>query len=172
MGINAGRTNHMGVELQANYIISDLNAFPGTLILNGSFTITSNRFVIFADDGLDFAGNELPGIPKEMIFAGMEWKPVKGLSFRIHQFYSGKQWLNDANTQSYQGYYLTNLSGTYSSSIFEKTAIQFTLGINNVLDANYASMILVNAPAFGGNEPRYYYPGQPRNFFCSLSLRF
>ena len=31
-------------------------------------------------------------------------------------------------------------------------------------------MLAVNAPAFGGNLPRYYYPGNPRNYYFSVLL--
>jgi iron complex outermembrane receptor protein len=33
-------------------------------------------------------------------------------------------------------------------------------------------MMIVNAKGFGGSEPRYYYPGLPRNFFMGLQYRF
>jgi iron complex outermembrane receptor protein len=45
------------------------------------------------------------------------------------------------------------------------------LGINNVFNQSHASMILINAPSFGGTPPRYYYPGMPRNFYLTLLLK-
>jgi len=36
----------------------------------------------------------------------------------------------------------------------------------------YASMILINAPSFGINPPRYYYPGEPIHVFMGIKLLF
>jgi iron complex outermembrane receptor protein len=43
-------------------------------------------------------------------------------------------------------------------------------GINNLLNKKYASGIVINAKGFGGGQPRYYYPGLPRNYFISLNI--
>ena len=40
----------------------------------------------------------------------------------------------------------------------------------NLLNVKYASGVVINAKGFGGREPRYYYPGLPRNYFISLNL--
>ena len=41
---------------------------------------------------------------------------------------------------------------------------------NNIFDVKYASGVVINARGFGGRDPRYYYPGLPRNYFISLSF--
>jgi iron complex outermembrane receptor protein len=33
-------------------------------------------------------------------------------------------------------------------------------------------MLLINAGSFGGNKPRYYYPGNPINYYTSLKLKY
>lgn len=172
MGINAGKTNHTGVELQTSYAVFSSKVFPGSLFLNASFTVSRNRFINFEDNGSNYSGNELPGIPAQMIFMGMTWEPFKEMTVNLHQSYFGKQFLNDANNGSYNGYYLANLNGKYQYSISEKFTFLFSAGMNNLFNSNYASMILVNAPAFGGNEPRYYYPGQPRNIYFAFAISF
>jgi iron complex outermembrane receptor protein len=45
-------------------------------------------------------------------------------------------------------------------------------GINNLFDTTYASMILINAGSFGGSQPRYYYPGLPRNIFGGVKINY
>jgi iron complex outermembrane receptor protein len=50
--------------------------------------------------------------------------------------------------------------------------IRFFGGLNNVLDENYAASIVPNAIGFGGASPRYYYPGNPRNYFVGASLSY
>ncbi|HBY69359.1 MAG TPA: hypothetical protein DEG69_17380 [Flavobacteriaceae bacterium] len=50
--------------------------------------------------------------------------------------------------------------------------IRLSAGINNVANSKYASSILINASGFGGIEPRYYYPGLPRNYYSSLQIQY
>ena len=45
-------------------------------------------------------------------------------------------------------------------------------GIQNIFDENYASMLAVNALPAGNNAPRYFYPGNPKNYYFSLRIRF
>jgi iron complex outermembrane receptor protein len=32
--------------------------------------------------------------------------------------------------------------------------------------------LLINASSFGGNSPRYYYPGEPVNFYSGIRLKY
>ena len=45
-------------------------------------------------------------------------------------------------------------------------------GVNNVFDVIYARSVLINTQGFGGAEPRYYYPGDGRNFYGGLNLAY
>jgi len=66
--------------------------------------------------------------------------------------------------------------------IMRKMGIKFNLGVsfrfdvfcivNNIFDEKYASQILINASSFGGNEPRYYYPGLPRNYYLGGGIKY
>jgi iron complex outermembrane receptor protein len=83
----------------------------------------------------------------------------------------GKQYLNDGNEGIYQAYQTLNWNISYARDLSANFGFSLALGINNVLDQSYASMILINAPSFGGAPPRYYYPGMPRNFYLTLSIK-
>ena len=81
----------------------------------------------------------------------------------------GKIPMNDSNelfTNSYSVIDL-KLSRLYS---LKNLGINISTGINNLFDKKYASGIVINARGFGGRDPRYYYPGLPRNYFISLNL--
>ena len=56
------------------------------------------------------------------------------------------------------------------SFYLNKISLNISGGINNIFDKKYVSGIVINARGFGGREPRYYYPGLPRNYFLSFSL--
>jgi iron complex outermembrane receptor protein len=79
--------------------------------------------------------------------------------------------MNDANTEIYKSYLISNARISYKIT-YQKLPFKIRLiaGINNLLNINYASMILVNAPSFGTTSPRYYYPGLPRNFSFGLRM--
>jgi iron complex outermembrane receptor protein len=36
----------------------------------------------------------------------------------------------------------------------------------------YAASVLPNAVGFGGTAPRYYYPGNPRNYFGEVGVNY
>ena len=98
---------------------------------------------------------------------------VRELQMEVQYIYSGSQWMDDANENRYGGSHLIHLQGSWKLNF---DALPFTLevrgGIRNILNTSYASMILVNAPSFGGNPPRYYYPGLPRQFHLGLRISY
>jgi iron complex outermembrane receptor protein len=94
-----------------------------------------------------------------------------GIKLELQYQWIGRQYLNDANDQSYGAYHLFHMKLAYSKKL-RMIDLGLAVGIRNLLDSKHASMILVNAPSFGGNLPRYYYPGMPRNYFLTLSLGF
>jgi iron complex outermembrane receptor protein len=82
----------------------------------------------------------------------------------------GRQYLADDNDNYYSSYHVADLNIGWSPEIADNFGIVFAAGLNNVFDRSYASMILINAPSFGGADPRYYYPGMPRNFYIQLRM--
>ncbi len=174
VGVNAGRTNHYGAELFLRYRLFDpVQSSGNSLIYSSSYTYSDNYFIDFVDDGIDYSGNELPGIPFFIMnhFLNYEWK--KKFSVWMNYRYTGKQFMNDANTEIYKGHHLVNFRIAMNQiTISEKIKLKLFFRINNLFNYKYASMILVNAPSFGGSDPRYYYPGNPRNFRAGIGLSF
>ena len=80
--------------------------------------------------------------------------------------------LNDANTLNTQNYQVVDLNAQYHFKIFDKMQATISSGINNVLDDKYASSVLPNAVGFGNSAPRYYYPGNPRNYFIGAGINY
>lgn len=172
-GVNAGRARNTGIELS---IKGSLHADPQSSRYNSTlriaYNLSSNRFMDFVDDGADYSGNTLPGIPVQEL-AGELTGSLADIQLSLQHRYTGKQWLNDANDQLYGGYHLTNLRLNWklriASSPFQ---LIWYLGIQNLFNVHHASMILINAPSFGGRAPRYYYPGSPRQFHFGLRFTY
>ncbi len=170
VGINAGRTAHNGIEMLIRY-----NAvLPSGWIIRpyGSAAFQFYTFQDFVDDEEDFSGNDLTGVPDRTVNLGLEIFSPKGFRLSVNHLHVGLIPLNDANTAYADAYNLLNMKVAYELNFFRSFDIQLHAGINNILDANYASSILPNAVGFGGNAPRYFYPGNARNFYGGLSVGF
>ena len=80
--------------------------------------------------------------------------------------------MTDSNSLFSDSYNLTNMKFGYLININKKLNFKVYMGINNIFDEAYASQILINASGFGGNAPRYYYPGNPVNYYSGLNLNY
>ena len=165
-GTNAGSTRHHGLELNTSHVIDW--TLSKTLKLSASYFQSLNRFKTFIDDGIDYSDKYLPGIPAfnlntSALLIINKWQ------LNINYSYIGQQYLNDSNTKSYQGF---GKAGAKLSRHFNTKILRGTihLGADNLFNTHYASMVLINAPSFGNNLPRYYYPGLPFNVFGGVSL--
>jgi len=65
-----------------------------------------------------------------------------------------------------------NLKLGYKNQISEQLRIGLDFGINNLTDTKYAQSVLINASGFGGNAPRYFYPGNNINYYGGLKLNY
>lgn len=170
IGRNAGKTSHNGVEV---LLRSSLQLSPGLsakAFVNAAFNFF--EFEKFVDDGVDYSGNRLPGVPERTLSAGVDLISDTGLSLYAGFFHSGEIPLNDANAVFSPGYELVDLKLTYAHSFFRDLELNLTAGVNNLLDEEYAASILPNAAGFGGASPRYFYPGNPRNYFGGVGLGY
>ncbi|MFY0482093.1 TonB-dependent receptor [Flavobacterium sp. PLA-1-15] len=170
VGINAGKTLHQGIEFSADYRLI-VNAF---LSINPfvSASIGKYEFREFIDNGNDFSGNKLTGVPANKANAGITFSTRIGLYLSADYQFVDKLPLNDANSVYSDSYKIINLKTGYNFKIFDGLTSKIAFGINNITEENYASMILVNATAFGNATPRYYYPGLPVNYYGNISFEY
>ncbi|MBK7030032.1 MAG: TonB-dependent receptor [Bacteroidales bacterium] len=171
-GMNAGKTRHQGFELLLRNRFFDFRRFPGKLNSTIGYTLSRNQFIDFTDDGNRFDGNDLPGIPDQLLQLQLTWNPVNRTEMLAHLQYTGNQHLNDANTLKYNGYFWVSIKASTQFQIKQTGIFNIYAGINNLTDSHYASMLVVNAIGIGNNEPRYYYPGLPRNIYAGIEFRF
>lgn len=170
IGRNAGRTDHNGLEFLLNYRFNFSESIRGTTFLNGSFN--SFEFDEFVEDGEDFSGNKLPAVPDKSINAGLEIRSEAGLGLFLTYQHQGEMPLNDENNLITDSYNLFHVKGVYEPQLFRNWTTEIFAGVNNLFDEHYAASIVPNAVGFGGASPRYFYPGNPRNYFAGLSLKY
>jgi len=170
VGINAGKTNHNGIELFASYRFKLFSKILLKPYANAAFNFF--EFEQFLNRDLDFSGNKLPGVPRSTANLGLDIKFENNLSFYSNLLAVGKIPLNDANSFFTDNYKVFNIKAAYEWNFFKDLTIRFSGGINNVFDEKYAASVLPNAVGFGGTAPRYYYPGNPRNYFGEVGVNY
>ncbi len=157
---NAGESRRNGVEASADWQFHD--AWRAT----AAYTYSDYEFEDFSRDGMDFSGNETPGIPRQLFFGE--------LAFEREQYYArlntnilDRQFTDDANTTKVSGYGLLN---TRAGIKLRDGAwlVEPYVGIDNILDKDYNDNVRINA--FGG---RFFEPAPGRYFYAGIkaSLR-
>ena len=112
-GVNAGKTFHEGIEiaLKHNWTINrtfNLNSYVGTSIGN-------YEFKEFADNGNDYSGNKLTGVPANTASAGFNFNTNSGFYFSTDFQFTDKIPMNDSNANFSDSYSLLNLK-TYQTN--------------------------------------------------------
>ena len=172
IGRNAGKTKHQGIDLDWNYKFNISSKIILTPFI--SYTFNNHSFVEFTDEEAneDYSGNSLTGVPKHKLNTGLQTTFGNGLYANItHQFIDEIP-LTDGNTLYSKSFNLLNVKLGYKKQILEKLLLGLDFGINNLTDTTYAQSVLINASSFGGNAPRYFYPGNNLNYYGNLKLSY
>ncbi|RPI41823.1 MAG: TonB-dependent receptor, partial [Bacteroidetes bacterium] len=105
-GINAGKALNTGAEFWTRFSL-----FPGEAEdwfntgLMAGYTVSMNRFLEFVDDGIDYSGKNLPGIPVHRLNTLINVR-FGALDLFLQYQFTGRQWMDDANEHVYGGYHL------------------------------------------------------------------
>ncbi len=168
VGLNAGKTRHSGAELFFSYEVLRKNR--QVLDLWTTYTFADYKFVDFQDGDDDYSGNELTGTPPHHLNLGADYAHDGGFYGNLNYKYLAAFPIRDDNSIYSEAYSLLNCKFGYLLSAGKKWSFDFSGGINNVLNEKYASQILINAGSFGGNAPRYYYPGERVNWYFGVNI--
>jgi len=153
---NAGRTSRRGFELGIGAAIAPIE-------IGGAYTYANYRFVDFTVDTAHYAGNQIPGIPRQTFQASASLHALFA-TLVTETTVADRVFVNDANSESAAGYSLFN-ARIVSSATLGKSAAELTLGVQNLFNKRYISSVSVNAA--GG---KFYEPGSLRSFYLGLSL--
>lgn len=170
VGINAGSSSHPGVEFLVNYKLLDSNKFQITPYFSAA--LNHFKFKDFVDGEADYSGNQLTGVPDKQWNFGLDINTQYGFSLNTSYRTVGRIPMNDSNTKYTDSYSLLDIKATYFFTILKVLKTELNAGFNNALDEKYAASILPNAVGFGTVAPRYYYPGNPVNFYGGFSVSY
>jgi len=153
---NAGRTSRRGIEV-------GLGAAIKRLELGGAYTYANYRFVEFTVDTAHYAGNRIPGIPRQTLQASAAFHSAVA-TLVTEATFADRMFVNDANSESSPGYGIVN-ARVVSSALWNGSGAELTLGAQNVFNTKYISSVSVNAAA-----GKFYEPGSQRSVFIGFSL--
>lgn len=170
IGINAGETRHTGIETFVEYQFP-IN-YPSRLSVFMTYSYNDYKFIDFVNGDNDFSGNKLTGTAPHNLNLGVDWKFNQGIYGNLNYQYVDAFPMRDDNSIDSKAYQVMNLKIGYRKLFTNKFQLDIFAGVRNLLDEKYASMILINAGSFGGNPPRYFYPGLPRNYFGGINLKY
>ncbi len=170
MGINAGKSSHRGIEFLVNYKWNPNSNLQLQPYFSG--TMTNFRFTEFVDKDNDFSENKLPAVPNVQWNSGFDLSTPFGLNINANYGFFGKMPMDDANSKYTKSYQLLDAKVAYTFLILKKLKTEINTGMQNILNEKYSSSILPNAVGIGTAPPRYYYPGNPRNFYGGLQLTY
>ena len=153
---NAGRTSRRGAEL-------GLGAAVGGVELGGAYTYANYRFIDFTVDTSNYAGNRIPGIPRQTLQASGTWRSAIA-TLVTEATIADRMPVNDANSESSPGYAIFN-ARLVTSAWMGRAGAELTLGAQNVFNKRYVSSVSVNAAA-----GKFYEPGAQRSVYVGLTL--
>jgi len=153
---NAGRTSRRGAEL-------GLGADFGLLELGGAYTYANYRFVDFTVGTADYAGNRIPGIPRQNLQLTATIKSAFA-SLVTEANMNDRMFVDDANSASAPGYGIVN-ARLVSSAIWGGSGAEITFGAQNLFNVRYISSVSVNAAA-----GKFYEPGSQRSVYLGITL--
>ncbi len=156
---NAGKTRRLGAELALDYFITN------ELDMGATGSWYDYTYIDYIDSGVDYSGNQQRFIPdyQYSLFAGYR---LGGFSSRLEGISYGPYYMDDANTEKYDGYTLvTNLMLAYRLGAHK---LQFNA--NNLFNKYYANE--ADKVVSGPRTSYYYTPGTPRSVMLTYSYSF
>ena len=170
VGINAGSSSHSGLEFLVNYALLALPQLQITPYFSGA--VNAFKFKEFLDGDADYSGNQLTGVPENQFNFGVDLNTKNGFTGNTSSRTMGAIPLNDSNTKYNERYALLDIKTTYVFTILSVLKTELNAGINNASNTKYAANILPNAVGFGTAAPRYFYPGNPVNWYGGFSVTY
>ena len=153
---NAGRTSRRGVEV-------GLGGTVRALDLSGAYTYANYRFTDFTVDTAHYAGNRIPGIPRQTLQGSAALRTGVAI-FVTEAQVADRMVVNDANSESSPGYAVFNARIVTSAGV-GRSGAELTVGAQNLFNTRFVSSVNVNAA--GG---KFYEPGSQRSVYVGFTL--
>jgi iron complex outermembrane receptor protein len=112
------------------------------------------------------AGNRLPGVPASTFYSELVWRePRTGFHVGAEVRYSGRIYVDDANSQAAPAYTIANVRAGFEQRTRRWRLTEF-VRVDNIADRQYIGSVIV-AEANG----RYYEPAPGRNWLAGVTAQ-
>lgn len=177
---NAGRTRHQGLEASLSWSLvrEEDQRWISKLWILGSAAYSDFRFIdhkIRDEEGrliADHHGHRLPGVAPWVAHGSLHWETRAGFYGNGQWHRKGKTPLHDENRDFMEGYSLVNAKLGYRSTLIQPLHFDLFLGVDNLTDTRYSSLISINAPSYGAASPAYFHPSPGPQFYLGLQLKY
>ena len=161
---NAGKTTHQGIELSLNGILTEQLKF------SSAFTYTKQEYdtfsAIVSGTQRNYDGYDIAKAPKTIGNLTLTYTPkkIKNSSISLEWEHLGKYYVDETNTDEYNGHDLLNLRANYA--LDKNMDIYFRMmNVTNKLYSTYASKTV-------GSSAVKYRPGSPSMVLVGLNYSF
>lgn len=156
LNVIGGRTDHVGIEGQASFEVTDTVTVSGNLSW-AEHTYAFNR----AANGI-VDGNPIDSAPEWLGNLYIAWAPTDRFDASLSLEYVGEYFTNEANTASYDGHTVASARASYDLT----DELEAFVIIRNLTDERYADRADF---AFGNHR---YFPGEPMNATFGVRASF
>jgi iron complex outermembrane receptor protein len=161
---NAGRTKRQGFELAWQHETEDhWRTQVAYTWLNARYSDPFCSTQPCTANSLVPAGNSIPGIAPQALFASFGWAPPDGWRAGAELRAASHVQANDSNTVSAPGYAVAALFAGYVKR-WDRWEFNAFARVDNLLDKRYIGSVIVNE----GNS-RYFEPAPQRNWTLGVS---
>lgn len=163
--VNAGETSHKGIELGLN------KKFTESIKVNIAASYAVHTYEDWKPNSTtDYSGKEMESAPRTVTNAKLSYRPesLPNLVIEPEWVHLGSYWMDQANTQKYNGHDLLNIRTRYTLS--KKSTVYAR--VMNVTDERYATAASYKAAAFGKPESFEYSPGMPLSLYAGYTQKF
>jgi len=166
--INAGGTNQPGLEINFTDWLIRRNHTDFIRGLQFNLAVTYDKFTFsnYQENGVNYSGKNLTGVPEQVIVGSLQVRLPQGLYVFGQYNYTSKLPLNDGNTVYAGAYSLVQLKAGWETR-FGRTRFGIYAGADNLLNQKYSLGDDLNAI---GN--RYYNAAAPRNYYAGVTATF
>lgn len=159
---NAGRTTRRGVELAWTARLG------GAWQVRAAATVLRARFADGFGTGAAAvpAGNRIPGVPRERLFAELAWQPdpFRGPFAGVELLHTGSIAVDDRNTDTAPASSVASLRAGWRHEI-GGWRLAGTVRVDNVADARVVGSVIVNE-----GQRRFFEPAPGRAWFAGVSV--
>ncbi len=156
LNVIGGRTDHVGIEGQASFEVTDTVTVSGNL----SWADHTYAFDRAANGIVD--GNQIDSAPEWLGDLRIAWAPTERFDASLSVEYVGEYFTNEANTASYDGHTVASARANYDLT----DQLEAFVIIRNLTDERYADRADF---AFGNHR---YFPGEPMNATFGVRASF